>query len=69
MQNTVLFANNDNVTLSKKGNHKVAISFGLTASHMRSINCFFATFAGSGVLQENLVKHDWLPLICVCDSP
>lgn len=36
----------DSVTLFTTKNYKVAIIIGLTASHMRPINCVFGTGAG-----------------------
>lgn len=62
------FEEADRVTVFMKNNNKVTISFGLTASLMRPINCFFDTGAGPNLLSEEFIRPDWLPSICSCDS-
>lgn len=49
--------------------YNVAISFGVTTSRMRRINCVLDTSTRPSPLRENLVYLDWLPLIRLCDSP
>lgn len=47
----------------------MAISFGLTAWQMHSINCTFDTSTGPNLLREEPVEPDWLLSIRLCDSP
>lgn len=56
----------ENNTLFSKKNYEVAIIISLTVSHMPPINCVFDPGAGPHLLQEDLVKPYWLPLIRPC---
>lgn len=57
------------VTLLTKKEYKAAISFVLTVSHIRPITSVFSTGNGPNLLQEDLIKLNWLPSIGTFDSP
>lgn len=45
-----------------------AISIGLTATHMRTINCVIYTGTRSNLLRKDLVKPDCLPMMRLSDN-
>lgn len=63
------FNRNNSVTLSRKRKFKVAISFRLTASRIRPMNCVFDLRFGSNILQKDSIEPDWRSSIRIFDSP
>lgn len=63
-----IFDDSDKITLFRKGNDKVSVSFGFTGLRVRCISCIFDTCTGPNLLQGTLVDPDWLLLIRPYDS-